>query len=167
MKPKPDINRLAELAEVVKSSIVPVFGEATDAINAAINADLEEQQESGSKSPLKVSLSIKVVWDTSTDAVDISLPVPVKRTFTASRKMPDHKQTNLPLDGDVSGEDAKPKPWDRYTEDLRRKLAAKILSLPETNPELHKTVVQLAEERGIEYVDALMEIAKAHGGFNE
>jgi hypothetical protein len=104
VKPKPDINRLAELAEVVKSSILPVFGEATDAINEAINAAMEEQQETQSDAPLKVSLSIKVVWDTSADTVDISLPVPVKRTFKASRKMPDHKQANLPLKSEVDGE---------------------------------------------------------------
>jgi hypothetical protein len=164
VKPKPDINRLAELAEVVKSSIVPVFGEATDAINEAINAAVEEQQEKGSDAPLRVTLSIRVVWDTSGDTVDISLPVPVKRTFTANRKMPDHKQTNLPLDGDVSGEDANPKPWDRYREDKTRKLAAKVLSLPEVNPELHNAAVTRAAARGIEYVDALMEIAKESGG---
>jgi len=51
VKPKPDINRLAELAEVVKSSILPVFGEATDAINEAINAAMEEQQETQSRCP--------------------------------------------------------------------------------------------------------------------
>jgi hypothetical protein len=104
VKPKPDINRLAELAEVVKSSILPVFSEATDAINEAINAAVEEQQEASSDAPLKVSLSIKVVWDTSADTVDISLPVPVKRTFKASRKMPDHKQTNLPLESEVASD---------------------------------------------------------------
>jgi hypothetical protein len=164
LKPKPDINRLAELAEVVKSSIVPVFGEATDAINEAINAAVEEQQESGSDAPLKVSLSIKVVWNTSADTVDISLPVPVKRTFTANRKMPDHKQVNLPLESEVGGEEAKPKPWDRYKEDKTRKLAAKVLSLPEINPELHNAAVTRAAARGIEYVDALMEIAKESGG---
>ncbi len=61
-------------------------------------------QETQSDAPLKVSLSIKVVWDTSADTVDISLPVPVKRTFKASRKMPDHKQTNLPLESEVDSD---------------------------------------------------------------
>jgi hypothetical protein len=157
VKQKPDINRLAELAEVVKSSIVPVFGEATDAINEAINAAVEEQQEASSDAPLKVSLSIKVVWDTSADTVDISLPVPVKRTFKASRKMPDHKQTNLPLGGE------------ERTSDIRdevkvRRIAAEILALPDRNPDLHAEAQRVAAERGISYVDALLEIAKGNGG---
>lgn len=104
-----DVNRLEELATLIQNEIPRLIGEATDAINEAINVSLEEAQESESDAPAKLKLAISATWNLDTNEVEVSMPVAVKRKFGRTVKLPDHNQENLPFmdtDGDPMPTDA-------------------------------------------------------------
>jgi hypothetical protein len=160
MPDNPEIDRIAELAQLVRSKVLGLFAEASDTITESINALVEEAQESESETPTKLSLSIAIKWNLESNEVEVSMPVAVKRKFSRSEKLPDHSQPQLPgisRDTSVAFENS------RTDEDEKRRLAAKILNLPEENPELHQAALALMDERGIDYVDALLAISKERG----
>lgn len=92
-----EINRIEELAALIQAEVPRLIGEATDAINESINVALEEAQEAESDAPSKLRLAITATWNLDTNAVEVSMPVAVKRKFTRTAKLPDHNQENLPF----------------------------------------------------------------------
>lgn len=92
-----EINRLEELAALIQSEVPRIIGEATDAINESITVALEEAQESESDAPAKLKLAITATWNLDTNAVEVSMPVAVKRKFTRTAQLPDHNQKELPF----------------------------------------------------------------------
>lgn len=92
-----EINRLEELADIIKAEVPRLIGEATDSINEAINVALEEKQETESDAPAKLKLAITATWNLDSNTVEVSMPVSVKRKFTRTVKFPDHNQEELPF----------------------------------------------------------------------
>ena len=76
-----DANKLDELAAAIVAQVPKLIGEATDAINAAVNATIEDQQENGSDSPAKVKLPFNVTWCLDSNTVDVKLPIRVTHKF--------------------------------------------------------------------------------------
>jgi len=105
---KPDIDRIAELAQEVAKKIPGIFAEAHDSITEAINATVETAQEGGDEAKEAVlALSISVKWNMDTNKLEVKLPVKVVRNYSASGELPDHAQPALPLvdaDGDPIGD---------------------------------------------------------------
>jgi hypothetical protein len=94
-----EIDRIEELGQLVADEIPGLMSEAKDQITEAINAAVEESQETneaGGESSPKLTLSISVVWDLDSNEVEIRMPVAVKRKFGAKTKMPDHSAPELP-----------------------------------------------------------------------
>lgn len=92
-----EINRIEELAALIQAEVPRLIGEATDAINESINVALEEAQETESDAPAKLRLAITATWNLDTNAVEVSMPVTVKRKFIRTVNLPDHNQENLPF----------------------------------------------------------------------
>jgi hypothetical protein len=94
-----EIDRIEELGQIVADEIPGLMSEAKDQITEAINAAVEEAQETneaGGEVTPKLTLSISVVWDLDSNEVEIRMPVAVKRKFGAKTKMPDHSAPELP-----------------------------------------------------------------------
>lgn len=126
-----DVNRLEELATLIQNEIPRLIGEATEAINEAINVSLEEAQESESDAPAKLKLAISATWNLDTNDVEVSMPVAVKRKFTRTAKLPDHNQGELPFATAAEDRDGDPMPTDaaravRNIADGLRKAGVKI-----------------------------------------
>lgn len=153
MPENPEIDRIAELAELVRSKVLGLFAEASDTITESINAVVEEAQEADSDAPTKLSLSIAIKWNLDSNEVEVSMPVAVKRKFSRSEKLPDHSQPQLP---GISNDTARALAADRN----ERELAAKILTLERDNPPLHRAAIALIEKEGLSYVEALTELAR-------
>lgn len=89
-------DRIDDLAWLVSSQVQPLICEASDQINEAINAALEEAQEGDGKSTLSLSISVK--WDLDSNTVTVSLPVAVKRRFEVIGKLEDKNQVKMNLE---------------------------------------------------------------------
>lgn len=76
-----DANKLDELSSAIVAQVPKLIGEATDAINALINATIEEQQENGSEAPAKLKLAIGVTWCLDDNSVEVKMPVRLVHTF--------------------------------------------------------------------------------------
>ena len=163
MPENPEIDRIAELAQLVRSKVIGLFAEASDTITESIDALVEEAQETESETPTKLSLSIAIKWNLESNEVEVSMPVAVKRKFSRSEKLPDHSQPMLP---GVSRETSEAFDSDR----AKRELVGDVLTLERDNPTLYRAALALMDERGISYVDALTELARMNreaGGSND
>jgi hypothetical protein len=94
-----EIDRIEELGQLVADEIPGLMSEAKDQITEAINAAVEEAQETneaGGEVTPKLTLSVSISWDLDSNDVEIKMPVAVKRKFGAKTKMPDHSAPELP-----------------------------------------------------------------------
>ena len=85
-------NRIEDVSNAVADKIKPLFGEATDAINEAITAIMEEaaeKREAGVEFKPKLKLSIGVTWALDEQSVDVTMPVNVKRKFQRKVELPE------------------------------------------------------------------------------
>ncbi len=99
MNPPIEVNRLEELAQIVAGKVPRLIGEATDSINEAINAAVENAQEAEGDKEAVLSLPIAVKWNLDTNKVEVALAVNVKHKFTSCGEMVDPNQPEL-LDRD-------------------------------------------------------------------
>lgn len=93
-------DRIDTLADLAASQVRALILEARDSITEAINAALEEAQESeDGKATLRLAPSI--TWDLDGSAVSVKLSVTTRRKFEATASLDDPAQEKLPLmDGD-------------------------------------------------------------------
>lgn len=90
-------DRITQLADLISRRVPRLICEATDQINEAIGAAMEEAQEKdGGKAIL--SLSITAKWDLDGNAVILSMPVSVRRKFEVVASLDDPNQQSLPID---------------------------------------------------------------------
>lgn len=92
-------DRIAELAALIAAQIPRLVEDARDQINGAIDATMEEAQESESGKAV-LSLGITAKWDLDGNNVVVSMPVAVKRRFEVVAKLSDPNQPQLPMEGD-------------------------------------------------------------------
>jgi len=93
--PNPD--RIAELSRIICAEVPILIEEARDQINAAINAIVEQAQETeDSKSILTIGITAK--WDFDGQSVVVSMPVNVRHKFSRTATMDDLNQAALPLE---------------------------------------------------------------------
>lgn len=89
-------DRIDTLADLAAAKVRDLILEARDSINEAINAALEEAQESeDGKATLRLAPSI--TWDLDGSAVSVKLSVTTRRKFEAVASLDDPNQKNLPL----------------------------------------------------------------------
>ncbi len=99
--PNPD--RIAEFSRIICAEVPILIEEARDQINAAINAIVEQAQETeDSKSILTIGITAK--WDLDGQSVVVSMPVNVRHKFSRTATMDDPNQPKLPLTEDGGGE---------------------------------------------------------------
>lgn len=91
-------DRISELAALIAAQIPRLVEDARDQINGAIDATMEEAQESESGKAV-LSLGITAKWDLDGNAVVVSMPVSVKRRFEVVAKLSDPNQPQLPMEG--------------------------------------------------------------------
>jgi len=92
--PNPD--RIAELSRIICAEVPILIEEARDQINAAINAIVEQAQETeDSKSILTIGITAK--WDLDGQSVVVSMPINVRHKFSRTATMDDPNQPKLPL----------------------------------------------------------------------
>lgn len=88
-------DRINELAALVASQVEPLIAEASNQINEALDAAVEEAQEGEGKATLSLSISVK--WDLDSNTVTVALPVAVKRRFEAVARLEDKNQVKMDL----------------------------------------------------------------------
>lgn len=89
-------DRIAELSRIICAEVPILIEEARDKINAAINAIVEQSQETeDSKSILTIGITAK--WDLDGQSVVVSMPVNVRHKFSRTATMDDPNQPKLPL----------------------------------------------------------------------
>jgi hypothetical protein len=90
-------DRIAELSRIICAEVPILIEEARDQINDAINAIVEQAQETeDAKSILTIGITAK--WDLDGQSVVVSMPVNVRHKFTRTASMDDPQQPSLPLD---------------------------------------------------------------------
>lgn len=90
-------DRISELSRIICAEVPVLIEEARDQINNAINAIVEQAQETEeSKSVLTIGITAK--WDLDGQSVVVSMPVNVRHKFTRTASMDDPQQQTLPLD---------------------------------------------------------------------
>ena len=94
MNPEPD--RIGDLCAFVTANLPNIVDEARDQINEAINAAVEDSQESHGEKEAVLSLSIGVKWNLDRSTVSLTLPVNVRRRFEAMGTLDDPRQPKLP-----------------------------------------------------------------------
>jgi hypothetical protein len=91
-------DRIDTLADIAAAKVRDLILEARESINEAINAALEEAQESeDGKATLRLAPSI--TWDLDGSAVSVKLSVTTRRKFEAMASLDDPAQEKLPLEG--------------------------------------------------------------------
>ena len=90
-------DRISELSRIICAEVPALIEEARDQINDAINAIMEQAQET-EDSKAVLSLSISAKWDLDGQSVVVSMPVNVRHKFTRTASMDDPHQQTLPLD---------------------------------------------------------------------
>lgn len=89
-------DRIDTLADLAADKVRDLILEARDSITEAINAAIEEAQESeDGKATLRLAPSI--VWDLDGSAVSVKLSVTTRRKFEATASLDDPAQEKLPL----------------------------------------------------------------------
>ena len=92
--PNPD--RIAEFSRIICAEVPILIEEARDQINDAINAIVEQAQETeDSKSILTIGITAK--WDLDGSNVVVSMPVNVRHKFSRTATMDDPNHPKLPL----------------------------------------------------------------------
>ena len=90
-------DRISELSRIICAEVPTLIEEARDQINDAINAIVEQAQETeDAKSVLTIGITAK--WDLDGQSVVVSMPVNVRHKFTRTASMDDPQQPSLPLD---------------------------------------------------------------------
>jgi len=88
-------DRIAELSRIICAEVPILIDEARDQINAAINAIMEEaQQTEDGKAVLTLAVSAK--WDLNGQSVVVAMPVNVRHKFSRTATMDDPSQPTLP-----------------------------------------------------------------------
>ena len=88
-------DRLTELGALIAAEIPALIDEARDQITAAIDATMEDAQESDTGKAI-LSLSITAKWDLDGNAVVVSMPVNVRKKYERAASLPDPNQPTLP-----------------------------------------------------------------------
>ena len=90
-------DRILELSRIICAEVPALIEEARDQINDAINAIVEQAQETeDAKSVLTIGITAK--WDLDGQSVVVSMPVNVRHKFSRTASMDDPQQPVLPLD---------------------------------------------------------------------
>lgn len=95
--PNPD--RIAELSRIICAEVPILIEEARDQINDAINAIVEQAQETEDSKPI-ITLSFAAKWDLDGLNVVVSMPVNVRHKFSRTATMDDPNQPKLLLTED-------------------------------------------------------------------
>ena len=93
METKPD--RIAELSRIICAEVPILIEEARDQIDAAINAVMEQAQETEDGKAI-LTLSISAKWDLDGQNVVVAMPVNVRHKFSRTATMDDPNQPTLP-----------------------------------------------------------------------
>ena len=88
-------DRLTELGALIATEIPALIDEARDQITAAIDATMEDAQESDTGKAI-LSLSVTAKWDLDGNAVVVSMPVNVRKKYERAANLPDPNQPGLP-----------------------------------------------------------------------
>ncbi|MFM7982684.1 MAG: hypothetical protein ACKPKO_25515, partial [Candidatus Fonsibacter sp.] len=88
---------MAELGRIVADRVPALIDEARDNLLESIDALMEDAQEQDKEATLR--LSIVVTWPLNGTAVNVSMPVTVRRKFEAVASLDDPNQPGL-FDGD-------------------------------------------------------------------
>ena len=91
--PNPD--RIAELSRIICAEVPVLIEEARDQIDAAINAIMEQAQETDEGKAI-LTLSISAKWDLDGQNVVVAMPVNVRHKFSRTATMDDPNQPTLP-----------------------------------------------------------------------
>lgn len=91
--PNPD--RIAELSRIICAEVPILIEEARDQINDAINAIVEQAQETDDSKSI-ITLSFAAKWDLDGLNVVVSMPVNVRHKFSRTATMDDPNQPTLP-----------------------------------------------------------------------
>ena len=88
-------DRIAELSRIICAEVPILIEEARDQINAAIDAIMEQAQETeDGKAVLTLAISAK--WDLDGQNVVVAMPVNVRHKFSRTATMDDPEQPTLP-----------------------------------------------------------------------
>lgn len=94
---KSNIDRLTELGRIVADRVPILIEEARDNLMESIDALVEDAQEQDKEATLR--LSIVVTWPLNGTAVNVAMPVSVRRKYEATASLDDLNQPEL-FDGD-------------------------------------------------------------------
>lgn len=94
---KSNIDRLTELGRIVADRVPILIEEARDNLLESIDALVEDAQEQDKEATLR--LSIVVTWPLNGTAVNVAMPVSVRRKYEATASLDDLNQPEL-FDGD-------------------------------------------------------------------
>ena len=97
---KSNTDRLAELGRIVADRVPALIDEARDNLLESIDALVEDAQEQDKEATLR--LTITVTWPLNGTAVNVSMPVTVRRKFEATASLDDPAQPGL-FDGEEGG----------------------------------------------------------------
>ena len=90
-------DRISGLSRIICAEVPALIEDARDQINDAINAIVEQAQETeDAKSVLTIGITAK--WDLDGQSVVVSMPVNVRHKFSRTASMDDPQQPSLPLD---------------------------------------------------------------------
>ena len=89
-----NVDRLRELGEIVANRVPILIEEARENILQAIDTLVEEAQEQEKEATLR--LSITVSWPLNGSAVNVSMPVSVRRKYESTASLDDPNQPKLP-----------------------------------------------------------------------
>lgn len=96
---KSNTDRLAELGRIVADRVPILIEEARDNLLQSIDALVEDAQEQDKDATLR--LTITVTWPLDGTAVNVTMPVSVRRKYEATASLGDPNQPGL-FDGDPS-----------------------------------------------------------------
>lgn len=94
---KSNIDRLTELGRIVADRVPILIEEARDNLMESIDALVEDAQEQDKEATLR--LSIVMTWPLNGAAVNVAMPVSVRRKYEATASLDDLNQPEL-FDGD-------------------------------------------------------------------
>ena len=88
-------DRISELSRIICAEVPILIEEARDQIDAAINAIMEQAQETEDGKAI-LTLSISAKWDLDGQNVVVAMPVNVRHKFSRTATMDDPNQPTLP-----------------------------------------------------------------------
>ena len=88
-------DRIAELSRIICAEVPVLIEEARDQINAAIDAIMEQAQETDDAKAV-LTLAISAKWDLDGQNVVVAMPVNVRHKFSRTATMDYTNQPTLP-----------------------------------------------------------------------